>query len=337
MKSKIILIYLSICSICKVFPNDLILDKSEFTYIASSTLEGTAGKYTVDHLFDNTTDTAWVEGDAGEGIGSFVKVVFKEEKLIDRIYIKNGYGDYKYYYDNNRVKELEIIFNTEKSGSLVILNDSPGFQCIELLHPTKVKNLVFKIRSVYRGEKYNDTCLSKIVFNSIKILNIPEFNESIIKYYSPIIEKYTIADLKNIFPWFNRDDLIINKGSRDPYDGFVLELQSINIDNGDVYLVVRIQIKTSDKVSPEESIWGLYYVHDHRLTLNQKYLIGILERLEDKYTASLKIELNKLLMLGEINFRTHGIDSVIVENGKDLFKYYKINQEYYLLYSPAFR
>ena len=114
-------------------------------------------------------------------------------------------------------------------------------------------------------------------------------------------------------------------------------MQSINIDNGDVYLVVRIQIKTSDKVSPEESIWGLYYVHDHRLTLNQKYLIGILERLEDKYTASLKIELNKLLMLGEINFRTHGIDSVIVENGKDLFKYYKINQEYYLLYSPAFR
>lgn len=337
MKSKIFIIFLSICYICKAYPNDFIIDKAEITCTASSTLEGSAGKYTADHLFDNTTDTAWVEGDTGAGIGSFITVVFKEEKLIDRIYIKNGYGDYKYFYANNRVRELEIIFNTEESGSLVILKDKPGFQCIDLLNPTIVKKIIFKIRSVYRGEKYDDTCLSKIIFNSLKILNMPKFNGSIIKYYFPLIEDYIVADLKKLFSWFNRDDLIINKASRDPYDGFILEVQSINIDNGDVYLLVKIQIKTSDKISPEESIWGLYYVDDYSLTLDQKYLMLILETLDKKHTASIKLEQKKLMILGEIDIRTHGIDTVIVSNNKDLFEYYKINQEYYSLYSPAFK
>ena len=160
---------------------------------ASSTLSSQSNLYDVNHLIDGT-DKSWVEGEEGSGTGTVITINFKKPEEIQTFYIKNGYGDFKHYYENNRVRKLNCTF-TERGFVNIILEDKPGFQKVEFDTPVITDKLVLTIKDVYSGTKYNDTAISEISFDDWDKLKHQDMNFSIIKYrVMDIFNRYKTKD-----------------------------------------------------------------------------------------------------------------------------------------------
>jgi len=144
--------------------------------------------YCAKSAFDNDSSTAWSEGVYGDGIGEILIVPIQ---LESKIKIWGGFGkSNELFYANNRPKKIKIYFLVTNDvdgvsggcGSMPIfkglklltqqeyeLKDINNFQEITL--PTLAMNLnskykhnfiAIEIIEVYKGTKYNDTCISEI-------------------------------------------------------------------------------------------------------------------------------------------------------------------------------
>ena len=154
-------------------------------------------EYEITKIEDHDLATAWVEGAAGAGIGEYVSVqIFCKDKIIAntdfklQLRINNGFcKSEKLFKDNNRVKEARITIyavpiKTTDPGARVL---DPGTIIIHefeidiadkreaQLFESKIKLLrdfshaedtrlflQLTILDVYRGEKYDDTCISEL-------------------------------------------------------------------------------------------------------------------------------------------------------------------------------
>lgn len=124
---------------------------------ATSVLEPGKGTYDQGNIMD-MTDDSWCEGKKDAGIGEGITITLDAPTALKKLYIKNGMGHGKYWAANNRVREATI------NGAAVTLKDEPGFQAVTL--PGKAAStLKITIVSVYRGEKWNDTCLAEVAFD----------------------------------------------------------------------------------------------------------------------------------------------------------------------------
>jgi hypothetical protein len=146
------------------------------------------GEYGEQNLFDHDKNTCWAEGVEGPGVGEYVYLNMPPDPA--GISIINGYAKTdKTFKNNNRVKQVKI--------SLYKLFPPKEGEVSELYTPIKVKKLSFylirplkdsyapqkiyfpkkwralinkkgetalktEIFSVYKGDKYDDTCLSEI-------------------------------------------------------------------------------------------------------------------------------------------------------------------------------
>lgn len=156
---------------------------------ASSTLsEWLSGKevvYDALNAFDNDTETVWVENADDSGIDERLTVVFYEPIKIDEIQIINGFAHKDYYKKNNRVKTLNIGFLYTDAGYVreyTLKDNCEDFQSIYLDETFTVDALVFTIQDVYRGTKYNDTCIDEIRFSysgrNIDIKNVKTLKQA---------------------------------------------------------------------------------------------------------------------------------------------------------------
>lgn len=151
---------------------------------ASSSL---AGDYEAAHLLDQNFSTAWVEGEAGNGIGARIEILFKEGVYLSSLGMLNGYTkSERAYQRNNRIKKIRVQLtgeNTLQEGipemltfdrelpdrsyrpldqhnfaaQLDVLYD-PG----EIMDGFQVKRIELTILEVYPGARFFDTCLSEI-------------------------------------------------------------------------------------------------------------------------------------------------------------------------------
>src|SRR5574344_198192 len=104
----------------------------------------------------------WVEGVPGYGIGEWLDIDFKYKS--DEVQILNGFVDFKRMYlykENSRVKTILVqIENTKFSKEY-------GQQHIVKYYVIKKKkktdHIRITIKDVYKGDKYDDTCLSSIL------------------------------------------------------------------------------------------------------------------------------------------------------------------------------
>jgi hypothetical protein len=120
--------------------------------------------YGPDSLFDKASDTAWVEGVPGQGIGEWVVVEFDQYRLVTAIEIRNGYNkDRDIYEKNGRVREIKLEFSERQKRS-VTLKDTGTPQPIALPkdQPLKAYWIKFTIESVYPGSKFDDTAISEL-------------------------------------------------------------------------------------------------------------------------------------------------------------------------------
>ncbi len=141
---------------------------------SSSSLKGKStgvtysGKFTI----DGKLNTCWQEGKKGSGIGESVRYEFDDNYSLSKLKIWNGRAESPLKYkENNRIKEFEITFflnKQEKLRKVFSLKDeytSEGTMLsIESKEGVRCDQVKLKILSVYNGSKYDDTCLTDILF-----------------------------------------------------------------------------------------------------------------------------------------------------------------------------
>ena len=157
-----------------------------FGLFASSELdEDKNDKYAAKNMVDGNPSTAWVEGKKGGGINEYIKFYCppEESDMVDLysaykikgLGIINGYAKSEnVFYKNNRVKKIRIeykndIFREEnpydmkKQGSFeFILEDKMEMQYLEFTGPIYMSEMKITILEVYKGSKWNDTCISEL-------------------------------------------------------------------------------------------------------------------------------------------------------------------------------
>lgn len=105
----------------------------------------------------------WVEGKSDSGLGETIEIISPKEK-ISSLTISNGFVSRKKetYYNNNRVKKLRIT-NAKNKDDLqeIILEDTAN--PVEYKLNFYSNEIILEILSVYKGEKYDDTCVNFIL------------------------------------------------------------------------------------------------------------------------------------------------------------------------------
>lgn len=141
--------------------------EGDIIYCASSVLPQQFGiSYGVENLF-GAKSTAWVAGSHGYAIGEWILVDFKENRKVGGIVIENGYQKSDdIFYKNSRVKSLEILSSTGERLNFD-LEDRLGDQDVSFPHPLSTEWIAVFIRSVFPGEKYTDTAISKLDVNFV--------------------------------------------------------------------------------------------------------------------------------------------------------------------------
>lgn len=149
-------------------------DRFPLVVSASSYLVQGGTKYTPENLIDHNESTPWVEGSEGDGISEWVK--FENTRVVNGknvamteyvkgMYICNGYGKTEeLYYSNNRVKEIRIEFSNGKSITAKLEDGDKFPQKIDFGEYIETDAIKITILGVYKGNKFDDTCISEISF-----------------------------------------------------------------------------------------------------------------------------------------------------------------------------
>ena len=122
----------------------------------------------------------WVEGVKGYGIGEYLDMVFKWKS--DEMQILNGFVDFTrmdLYEKNSRVKTVLIESENPKFAQEYELDDIVRYTVIKL--PAKTDKIRMTIKDVYKGSKYDDTCISSILVTNPNLPSYEEMEEKILK------------------------------------------------------------------------------------------------------------------------------------------------------------
>ena len=138
---------------------------------ASSTLPPSSKfSYDAGNAHDFNSNTAWVEGVDGDGIGEYIEYWLYGGPPMNAIEILNGYvKNEKAWLANSRVKSLKVSV-AGKPVAILALQDRRDLQRFDLRQAVQAEEndslvLRFEILDVYRGAKYRDTVLSELTFD----------------------------------------------------------------------------------------------------------------------------------------------------------------------------
>ncbi|SFI42891.1 hypothetical protein SAMN04487775_101319 [Treponema bryantii] len=110
----------------------------------------------------NYSHIPWVEGVKGYGINETISIEFKNQ--VYGFSILNGYADIqnmKLFKENSRVKKLRVEDIENKLEYIMDFDDKVYFNYLKLSKPSKSVRLT--ILDVYKGTKYQDTCIAAMV------------------------------------------------------------------------------------------------------------------------------------------------------------------------------
>lgn len=219
---------------------------------ATSCLTEKDGIYKAEYLFDKS-EKSWVEGEKGSGIGVEINIQFTENNNLYEFYIKNGFGDNRLYFENNRVKKMKAEFSCGRSA-IIFLEDNPGFQKVVLSDFTNTDFIKLTILDVYRGTKYDDTAISEISFNSWDEIDHTDMNRTVVLKYSDDFynawKEYAGKQVRTIFEGSRFDN-------RHHEDTFLVmtRFDCLPLEDGSMYF--QTEIRENDLGFKEEK--DVYY------------------------------------------------------------------------------
>jgi tetratricopeptide (TPR) repeat protein len=136
---------------------------------ASSVKLGKNSFYSVRNIIDEDSKTAWVPDSKKSGIGQWIEFSFDDPMPVNTLIIVNGYAkSNETFKNNNRVKSATIVFS-DGSKQKISLQDTMEPQEIKIVKITQ--KIRISINEVYKGIKYDDTCLSEINVQFNKIVS----------------------------------------------------------------------------------------------------------------------------------------------------------------------
>jgi len=165
-------------------------------------------------LFDGFTESAWCEGVKGDGLDEWVEFELKEDVLGIAVYngfskspesflwmdedlervskIKATYGN------NNRAKLIELISSDSSIKHKIILKDTPEQQVFpDIFLPKGIYKLY--IRDIYKGAKWDDTCLGELEFYLANAREIVEQDDFFKQVYFTQFKAYRSNSQNFIF------------------------------------------------------------------------------------------------------------------------------------------
>jgi hypothetical protein len=121
----------------------------------------------------NTLQQFWSEGAEGYGIGEEVIQYFEDP--VQRM----GGGEYSPAVNGfvifNGVYKTQELFNKNSRVKTAKINDSTTVQIEDTIHPQIIvfdeihaEKVIFTIEAVYEGSKWDDTCITKLLFFTFK-------------------------------------------------------------------------------------------------------------------------------------------------------------------------
>ncbi|MBN1797706.1 MAG: hypothetical protein JW822_03955 [Spirochaetales bacterium] len=211
----------------------------EFEITATSALQPSAkNSYEAALLVDNTWES-WSEGVAGDGVGQKIFIKLKNHTItLNHFYIRNGYGNLKYYLMNNRVKKMKVS-DSHGGTKIVELADTPFYQIVKLGAGLKGSEFTFEILAVYKGDKWSDTCISEINLDG-KLEGFTECNAAVESENgsSPVYS----GDIDRLFKTFLQDTL--------KYD--------VKLQDGTLYKLMPNDCHSDNPDGSEYRILGFY-------------------------------------------------------------------------------
>lgn len=155
----------SLTEINSIFKDSLIESiniPNNFLTINTSSVLGV--KYSNKNLLDYSLNTAWVEGEAGNGINEWIEIELNNEYLVDNLLIFPGYGkSFKLFKANSRLKKIKLSWNNK--SKIVKFEDLFATKCIPIHDLTK--KIKITILDVHPGSKYSDTCVSELMLTKV--------------------------------------------------------------------------------------------------------------------------------------------------------------------------
>jgi len=128
----------------------------------------------------NQINPPWAEGVPGPGIGGTIDVEFsRQTKEID---ILNGYVDLakrNLYKENNRLKTIRV--DSEKPKFSITFNFEDLVKFHEIPLPMATEKVRITIVDVYKGTKYDDTCVTKLFIPQKELRPRAEYEAAIEK------------------------------------------------------------------------------------------------------------------------------------------------------------
>lgn len=111
---------------------------------------------------DGRLATAWAEGVAGPGIGEALTLTFPREQTPRELHILAACSDNERICKaNHRIKQMTLSFPNGVTKT-IDLADTCGVQSVPLADVGKVASAKLAIADVYKGAKYDDTCISEV-------------------------------------------------------------------------------------------------------------------------------------------------------------------------------
>ncbi len=118
--------------------------------------------HTPELVIDNDLTTAWVEGADGNGIWENITLTLDGTYTVNGFSINAGYQKSENLYIKNSAPcGIRVIFS-DRSSVDIVLADVYDAQFYSFKTPVETSSVTFMILSVYRGDTYEDTCISEI-------------------------------------------------------------------------------------------------------------------------------------------------------------------------------
>ena len=263
---------------------------------ASSTLSPQTA-YSPNNLFDNKKETAWSEGNSTNGENEELSFHFDKQVNITNLKIWNGYQrSDKHYTDNTRVKSFEFGSKNGISGTYN-LSDIQTSQNVMLNNSLTDYDFLFKIKDIYKGDKYADLAISELHF----------YNGNIPFILNTGNEDATKTSLMNKIKGTTLESIIDRRYSNFSDESSITKEKSIIIRSNLSF--VEYEIGTSDHINQEEYVmegnWELLQTDKNKSTIR---VFGKYYKLKDGYGEYKgKIPSNAYVKIFQ--------DTIIVANG----------------------
>ncbi len=118
--------------------------------------------YDAKNVADGKASTAWVEGDEGSGMGSWVQVDLPAGSEVAMLKVWGGmWYSADQWERSNRPKQLEAEFS-DGSTHMIDLPDAQNMVEVKLPKPVKTNFVKLKIKGIHNGSTWPDTAISEV-------------------------------------------------------------------------------------------------------------------------------------------------------------------------------